>query len=100
MLMPDTVDPANSYGLVIEQTRLEFRPFNPDDLYRPDDPHAGDFLAFLNHWAHRTVMLNGMSRAMGQPDFYPLVLPHEVIAKLQFVHRVVNSTRNVDNTPA
>jgi hypothetical protein len=32
-----------------------------------------------------------MSRAMGQPDFYPFVLPHEVVAKLHFIHLVVTS---------
>ena len=32
-----------------------------------------------------------MSRSMGQPDFYPFVLPHEVIAKLHFIHLLVTS---------
>ena len=33
---------------------------------------------------------------MGQPDFYPFVLPREVVAKLHFIHLVVTSV----NAPA
>ena len=36
-------------------------------------------------------MLNEMSRSMGQPDFYPFVLPRDVVAKLHFIHLVVTS---------
>jgi hypothetical protein len=28
---------------------------------------------------------------MGQPDFYPFVLPREVVAKLHFIHLLVTS---------
>ncbi|MBC7598646.1 MAG: putative zinc-binding metallopeptidase, partial [Polaromonas sp.] len=38
-----------------------------------------------------TTLLNEMSRSMGQPDFYPFVLPREVVAKLHFIHLVVTS---------
>jgi hypothetical protein len=34
-----------------------------------------------------------MSPAMGQPDFYPFVLPGEVVAKLHFLHLLVSQTR-------
>jgi Uncharacterized protein conserved in bacteria len=34
-------------------------------------------------------MLNELSRSMGQPDFYPFVLPPAVIAKLHFIHLVI-----------
>jgi hypothetical protein len=30
-----------------------------------------------------------MSRSMGQPDFYPFVLPAAATRKLYFIHRVV-----------
>jgi hypothetical protein len=58
----------------------------------PDHPNAERFLAFLNRWTQLTMLLNGMSRAMGQPDFYPFVLPHEVVAKLHFIHLLVAAT--------
>jgi hypothetical protein len=34
-------------------------------------------------------MLNELSRSMGQPDFYPFVLPAAAIAKLHFIHLVI-----------
>ncbi|MGE8642655.1 MAG: putative zinc-binding metallopeptidase [Achromobacter sp.] len=35
---------------------------------------------------------------MGQRDFYPFVLPAEVVGKLQFVHRVVKGASAQDGT--
>ncbi|MES2685659.1 MAG: putative zinc-binding metallopeptidase, partial [Pseudomonadota bacterium] len=46
-----------------------------------------------------TMLLNEMSRAMGQPDFYPFVLPHEVVAKLQFIHLVVSAVNEPSGEP-
>jgi hypothetical protein len=34
-------------------------------------------------------MLNELSRSMGQPDFYPFVLPSAVIPRLHFIHLVI-----------
>ena len=89
--MRDTVDTALSFGLRVEQLDLEFTPFTIDAVYQPDHPEAGQFLAFLNHWTRLTTLLTEMSRSMGQPDFYPFVLPRDVVAKLHFIHLVVTS---------
>ena len=93
MHMRDTVDTAQSYGLTIDSAQIEFTPFTADWLYQSDHPDAERFLGFLNHWTLLTMMLNGMSRAMGQPDFYPFVLPHEAVTKLHFIHLLVLSAR-------
>jgi hypothetical protein len=90
--MRDTVDTALSFGLSTDSEQLEFIAFTLDALYQPEHPDAERFLAFLNHWTQLTTLLNEMSRAMGQPDFYPFVLPHEVVAKLHFIHLVVTET--------
>ncbi len=87
----DTVDTAQSFGLSTDPAQLEFTPFTLDALYQPEHPDAERFLAFLNRWTQLTMLLNEMSRAMGQPDFYPFVLPHEVVAKLHFIHLVVSA---------
>jgi hypothetical protein len=89
MHMRDTVDTAASYGLSLDAALPDFTPFDTTALYLPAHPDAEHFLAFLNHWTQLTTMLNGMSRAMGQPDFYPFVLPREVVAKLHFIHLLV-----------
>jgi hypothetical protein len=89
--MRDTVDTALSFGLSVEQFDLEFTPFTIDAVYQPEHQGAEQFLTFLNHWTRLTTMLNEMSRSMGQPDFYPFVLPRDVVAKLHFIHLVVTS---------
>ena len=98
MHMRDTVDTAISFGLTLDTRQLEFTPFTSEDLYAPDDPDAAHFLAFVNHWTQLTTLLNGMSRAMAQGDFYPFVLAHKVVAKLHFIHLVVNESRISSNS--
>ncbi|MDQ3059083.1 MAG: putative zinc-binding peptidase [Pseudomonadota bacterium] len=89
--MRDGIDTALSLGLDLDHLDLEVTPFTLDELYQPEHPQAAQFLAFLNHWTRLTTMLNEMSRSMGQPDFYPFVLPTEVVAKLHFIHLLVIS---------
>ena len=72
-------------------SHLRSAPGTLDALYQPDHPEAQIFLDFLNDWTRLTTLLNEMSRSMGQPDFYPFVLPHEVVAKLHFIHLLVTS---------
>ena len=92
--MRDTIDTAASLGLAaqgMDSAQLEFTPFTLDALYQSDHLGAQNFLDFLNDWMRLTTLLNEMSRSMGQPDFYPFVLPREVVAKLHFVHLLVTS---------
>lgn len=89
--MRDGIDTALSLGLDLDRLDLDVTPFTQDELYQPEHPQAGQFLTFLNHWTRLTTMLNEMSRSMGQSDFYPFVLPVEVVAKLHFIHLVVIS---------
>ena len=89
--MRDTIDTAVSLGLATDSAHLEFTAYTLDTLYQPEHPEAQNFLDFLNDWTRLTTLLNEMSRSMGQPDFYPFVLPHEVIAKLHFIHLLVTS---------
>jgi len=94
MHMSDMVDTASSYGLSLDQVRLELKPFGHDVLYQPDHPGADKYLVFINHWAGLTMLMNGMARAMGQPDIYPFVMAHQVVAKLHFIHLVVSQQRH------
>jgi hypothetical protein len=41
-----------------------------------------------------TNVLNELSRSMGQPDYYPFVLPRAAVGKLQFIHCVVTQQRD------
>lgn len=89
--MVDTVDTASSFGIAADNVELGAEPWGADALWRPDAPGSEAFLGFLNAWTELTAVLNEMSRSMGQPDFYPFVLPRPAVAKLQFIHLTVQS---------
>ncbi|MBC7666498.1 MAG: putative zinc-binding metallopeptidase [Caulobacter sp.] len=89
--MSDTVDTAVSLGVDSGSVDIETEPYTSADLWQPDHPNAQPFLAFLNSWVVLTQALNELTRSMGQPDFYPFVLPREAVAKLQFIHEVIRS---------
>ena len=100
LLMRDTIDTALSFGLVADSAHLEFTPLTLGALWQPEHPEAPHFLDFLNDWTRLTTMLNEVSRSMGQPDFYPFVLPIEVVAKLHFIHLLATSASWLPDDPA
>jgi hypothetical protein len=85
----DSLDTAIAHGLDAEDLEMEIEPFSRDDLYDPDDPNADRMLFFLNSWVEMITVLNEMARSLGQPDFYPFVMPRAVVKKLHFVNLVV-----------
>jgi hypothetical protein len=87
--MVDTVDTALRFGLDTGRAEVLTEPFGADSLWKSDAHDAQAFLDFVNAWVELTNVLNEMSRSMGQPDFYPFVLPRAAVAKLQFIHCVV-----------
>ncbi len=89
----DTSDVALSFGVNIDGAALEFERFTADSLFEPEDEGAEEFLTLVNGWTRLTAVLNEFSRSMGQPDFYPFILPRSAVAKLQFVHLLIEETR-------
>ncbi|MEQ4313073.1 putative zinc-binding metallopeptidase [Pseudomonas syringae] len=87
--MMDAVDTALGFGMSAREMELDYQPFPLDVLYDPQHPGGPAFLSFVNAWIELASMLNELSRSMGQPDFYPFVLPPAVIAKLHFIHLVI-----------
>ncbi|WVV48837.1 putative zinc-binding metallopeptidase [Pseudomonas sp. NA13] len=87
--MMDAVDTALGLGMSAREMDFDYQPFPPETLY--DCEHAGGaaFLSFVNAWIELAGMLNELSRSMGQPDFYPFVVPAAVITKLHFIHLVI-----------
>jgi hypothetical protein len=91
--MADTADTALSFGVDVAKVELVSDLFAPEDLWQPEHPEATQFLDFLNGWVRLTNMLNELSRSMGQPDYYPFVLPRVAVGKLQFIHQVIAQQR-------
>jgi hypothetical protein len=89
----DSLGTALGFGLTADDLDSDIEPFGRDALFDPDDPGADRFLSLLNGWIEMTMVLNELARSMGQPDFYPFVMPKPVVAKLQFVHLVVRGGR-------
>ena len=90
----DTLDTAFSFRLVIDSVGLPFESFDLEALARPEESSAADFLGLLNAWARFTAVLNELSRSMGLPDFYPFILSRQAVAKLHFVHTVIERERS------
>ncbi|MDB5827060.1 MAG: hypothetical protein JWQ73_1280, partial [Variovorax sp.] len=80
--MADTADTAMSFGVDATRAELASDLFEPTDLWQPEHPDAMKFLDFLNGWVRLTNVLNELSRSMGQPDYYPFVLPRAAVGKL------------------
>lgn len=89
----DTLDTAISFGIEPAQIDNLSGPFGRADLWRPADPDGEAFLEMLHRWIRITGVMNEMSRAMGQHDFYPFVLPQAAVAKLHFIHCAVSRWR-------
>jgi hypothetical protein len=98
--MADTADTALSFGVDAQNVELTSDLFELADLWQPDHPGAGQFLDFLNGWVRLTNVLNELSRSMGQPDYYPFVLPRAAVGKLQFIHQVITEQRERGGLPA
>ena len=45
----------------------------------------------VQHLVPLTLLLNSLTRSLGQPDAYPFALAGEVLAKLRFVHDMVRA---------
>lgn len=84
--MVDTLETAQSYGLVLKP--LAVGGATPESV-SARRVHFSDFDDLIAAWVPLTVALNSLNRSMGLADVYPFVLAEQVIAKLGFVHRVV-----------
>lgn len=87
----DTLDTARSFGLDGARVELDYERFALERVAGPGDPQAAAFLGLVHGWMELTGVLNEMSRAMGQSDFYPFVLSEPALRKLYLVHRVVGA---------
>jgi hypothetical protein len=98
--MIDSLGTAFGFGLDAANLESAIQPFERDALYAREDAGADHFLSLLNSWIELTMVLNELARSMGQLDFYPFVMSRPVVAKLQFVHLVVQDARSRERSRA
>jgi len=84
--MVDTLETAQSYGLAIRPQAVGGATAEAVSAQRV---RFEKFEHLISAWIPLTVALNSLNRSMGLADAYPFVLAERVIAKLQFVHDVI-----------
>jgi hypothetical protein len=89
----DALDSASSFGLSADNVEARVQPFGADALWDRTRAGSSAYLQLINGWLRLTSVLNELSDSMGQAPFYPFVLSHKVIAKLQLVHEVISHAR-------
>jgi len=86
----DTLEMASSFGMSVHpkltrdpvlQTDIDFDPYREQDMS-----------AIMDAWLPLSFAVNSLNRAMGHHDLYPFVLSPAVMAKLDFIHRLVRRT--------
>jgi hypothetical protein len=84
--MVDTLETARSYGLALRPQPVGGARIAEVRARRLD---FDDFDDLMGAWVPLTLALNSLNRGMGLPDLYPFVLSTAAVAKLRFVHDVV-----------
>ena len=80
----DTLQTAAAYGMQVHGRA-------PLDSTPREDPDG--FAEIVETWLPLTYALNAVNRSMGKDDLYPFVLSEAVLAKLAFVHDLVQMSR-------
>jgi hypothetical protein len=93
----DTEQTAAAYGLVVEGPDAQAPPEAPLEAVPRERPASFDEI--VGTWLPLTYALNAVNRSMGASDLYPFVLTPAVLAKLRFVHDLVDA-RLPYRTPA
>jgi hypothetical protein len=81
----DILETAHAFGIAIDPpgheemaAKVDFNPYlarNAEQL--------------VSAWIPLSVAINAIQRSMGQPDSYPFVLSPPVVAKLEYIHQLV-----------
>jgi hypothetical protein len=84
----DTLETARSYGLALQP-----QPRASVPLARVTTRRLAfeDFDELVAAWLPLTMALNSLNRGMGLPDLYPFVLSPRSLAKLRFVHVLIDA---------
>jgi hypothetical protein len=87
----DTIEMAAAFGIRIQPTlgtsadhsaTLDFDPYQ-----------CGEMDRLIKAWLPLAFAVNAINRCMGEPDFYPFILPPPVISKLGFILKLICQAR-------
>ena len=96
----DTLQTASSWGMVVAGPSTSAPEVTGVVHARPRSETSGDegILGIITTWLPLTYALNAVNRSMGKEDLYPFRLTEPVIAKLDFVHGLVNPSRQIQSS--
>jgi hypothetical protein len=83
----DTLETAVACGLSLRPARSSEPAMRPDVAVVGEAPPSFDRI--IDRWFPLTYVLNNLNRGMGMPDAYPFVLPPPTLAKLAFIHDLI-----------
>ncbi|MCW2283212.1 hypothetical protein M2323_000981 [Rhodoblastus acidophilus] len=92
----DTLETAHALGLSIDARAVRDESLKTDVAF--DAYHADTFDAVIAAWTPVSVALNSLTRSLGQQDAYPFVLSQTIVAKLDFIHRLIRA-QQADTAP-
>lgn len=84
----DCLETAAAFGMELHPA-TEIADEAPSGETGPDNGIS----AIINQWLPLTLAVNSMNRSLGQPDLYPFVFSASAVAKLGFVHDLLQAHR-------
>lgn len=88
--MVDGLETAAAWGLQLQNAV----PNTPPLVAQPLDFEVGNIDAtVIEQWLPVSQFINAMDRSLGAKDSYPFVVVPPVVAKLDFIHRVIQAAR-------
>ncbi len=94
----DTLETAAAFGLGVHPKKTDDLKLHADIDLNPYG--AGPVEGLIEAWLPLTFAVNSLNRSMGAPDLYPFILSPPVIAKMGFIHALVQGTLPEDGATA
>lgn len=86
--MVDLLETAASYNTRLSVPGAED---NVDEITNPFETGPKEFEPLVEQWVPLTLLLNSLNRSLGQEDAYPFALSPGALAKLRFIHDLIQS---------
>ncbi len=88
--MVDLLETAAAYNTRVS---IPGQGLDLEDVINPLASDRPEFDALVEQWVPLTLLVNSLSRSLGQEDAYPFALSPGALDKLRFVHDVICETR-------
>jgi hypothetical protein len=86
--MVDLLETAAAYNTRLSVPGAEH---DVDEVTNPFETGPKDFEPLVEQWVPLTLLLNSLNRSLGQEDAYPFALSPGALAKLCFIHDLIQS---------